>query len=105
MANWIRVASVAEIPPGSGRELMAGSNIVAVFHVADGQFYALDGICPHAGGPLGVGALAGDVVTCPWHGWQFNVKTGHHCLNQRIQHRTFPVQVTGEDVLVDVDAG
>ena len=101
MPNWIRVAHVADIPTGTAREVMAGENIVALFHVGD-EFHALDGICPHAGGPLGEGALTGDVVTCPWHGWQFNVKTGQHCLNPRIEHRTFPVQVRGDEVFVDV---
>lgn len=102
MPHWVRVASVSEIPAGTGREVFAGTNVVALFHT-DGQFYAMDGICPHAGGPLGEGKLTGDVVTCPWHGWQFNVKTGHHCLNQRIHHRTFPVEVRGDEVFVDVD--
>lgn len=101
MSNWIQVAKVSDITPGSGKEVMAGPNIVALFHVGD-RFFALDGICPHAGGPLGEGALTGEVVTCPWHGWQFNVTTGHHCLNPRIQHRTFPVEVRGDEIFIDI---
>ena len=80
---------------------MAGNQVVALFNV-DGKFYALDGICPHAGGPLGEGELRGTVVTCPWHGWQFDVTTGQHCLNARLMHQTFAVRVEGDDILVEV---
>lgn len=101
MTQSVRVASVADVPPGTGKEVMAGNQIVALFNV-DGQFFALDGICPHAGGPLGEGELTGPIVTCPWHGWQFDVTTGRHCLNARLSHGTFVVHVEGDDVLVEV---
>src|SRR5690348_14357617 len=80
MPRLIRVAAVSDVPPGTAREVMAGDQVVALFNV-DGRFYALDGVCPHAGGPLGEGALRGTVVTCPWHGWQFDVVSGENCLN------------------------
>jgi len=99
--SGVRVASVTEVPPGTGREVMAGNQVVALFNV-DGKFYALDGICPHAGGPLGEGELQGTVVTCPWHGWQFDVTTGQHCLNARLTHQTLVVRVEGDDILVEV---
>ena len=102
MPVWYRVASVAELPVGGAMECLAGDRIVAIFNVG-GAIHALDGVCPHQGGPLGKGTLAGAIVTCPWHGWQFNVKTGQHCLNPRIEHRTFPVQVRGDEVFVDVE--
>ena len=51
MADKVRVASISDVPPGSGKELAAAGRVVALFNV-DGQFYALDGVCPHAGGPL-----------------------------------------------------
>lgn len=101
MSQLIRVASIGDIPVGTGKELMAGDRIVAVFNV-DGQLHALDGICPHAGGPLGEGALRGTTVTCPWHGWQFDVVTGKHCLNARITHGVFPVVVQGDEVFVEI---
>ena len=53
---------------------MAG-RIVAVFNV-DGAFHALDGICPHSGGPLAKGTLRQNVVTCPWHGWTYGLHNG-----------------------------
>jgi nitrite reductase/ring-hydroxylating ferredoxin subunit len=101
MAQWIRVASVNDVAAGSAKEVMARDRIVALFNVG-GQFHAMDGVCPHAGGPLGEGLLSGSVVTCPWHGWQFDVTTGKHCLNQRIEHPRYPVKVEHDEVFVEV---
>jgi nitrite reductase (NADH) small subunit len=102
MMNWHRVASVEDCPPGCALELVAGDRIVALFH-ADGQFYALDGVCPHQGGPLGKGALHGCVVTCPWHGWQFDVRTGQHLTNRSVRHDSFPVKVEAGEVFVGIE--
>jgi nitrite reductase/ring-hydroxylating ferredoxin subunit len=102
MSQSYRVAVVDEVPPGTGKEVMAGDQVVALFNV-DGTFHALDGICPHAGGPLGEGTLRGATITCPWHGWQFDVTDGHNCLNAKIRHASFPVRVEGNDVLVEVE--
>ena len=101
MAEWHKVASLAEMSPGTARELTASGRIIALFNV-DGTLFALDGICPHAGGPLGEGDLSGPVVTCPWHGWQFDVTTGRHALNPRIQQARFPVKIEGNDVWVEL---
>ena len=101
MSRSIRIASVSDVPPGSSKEVMADDRVVALFNV-DGKFYALDGVCPHAGGPLGEGTLRGTTVTCPWHGWQFDVSTGQNCLNPRVSHPCFPVNVEGSDVLVEL---
>jgi nitrite reductase (NADH) small subunit len=96
-----RLCQVSEIPAGGGLECVAGDRIVAVFQV-DGEFYALDGICPHAGGPLAKGELQGCIVTCPWHGWQFDISTGQHQLTPRIQQATLPVTIEDGDVFVDL---
>lgn len=101
MSQWHQVARITELPPGTAKELTAGGRVVALFNV-QGTFYALDGVCPHAGGPLGEGELSGCVVTCPWHGWQFDVTTGRHSLNPHLQHTTFSVKVEGDDVLVEI---
>ena len=101
MSELVRVASISEIPPGKGKELVAGGRVVAVYNV-DGQFHALDGVCPHAGGPLGKGALVGSTVTCPWHGWQFDVTTGQHCFSAALKQPRFSVVVQGDDVFVEL---
>jgi nitrite reductase (NADH) small subunit len=101
MPHWIPLIKVADCPPGHGMELVAADRIIALYNV-DGQFHALDGVCPHQGGPLGKGELHGCIVTCPWHGWQFDVRDGRHQLNARQQQPTFNVQVEGDTVMIDL---
>ncbi len=102
MARWIRIAGVGDCPPGKSLETVAEDRIVALFNV-DGQFFALDGVCPHQGGPLGKGCLTGTVVTCPWHGWQFDVRSGQHTFSPNVRQQTLPIRLEGEDVLVELD--
>jgi nitrite reductase (NADH) small subunit len=102
MPDWHRLADVSECPPGCAGEYVAGERIVALFNV-DGTFYALDGICPHQGGPLGKGSLTGCIVTCPWHGFQFDVTTGQHQTSQSLVHPRFPVKVEADAVWVDIE--
>lgn len=99
---WIRVASVAECPEGSAGEFVAEGRIVAVFHTSEGLF-ALDGVCPHQGGPLGKGKLSGCIVTCPWHGWQFDVRSGQHQTSRSLVHPGFAVKIEGDGIYVDLE--
>jgi nitrite reductase (NADH) small subunit len=103
MSRWIAVAQVADCPEGTSKEVMAEDRVVALYCV-DGEHYALDGICPHQGGPLGQGKLTGCVVTCPWHGWQYDVRSGQHQSIPSLVHRHFPVKVEDEQIYVDVEA-
>lgn len=103
MANWVRVASVEECPAGSALEVVAEDRIVALMNV-DGRFFALDGVCPHQGGPLGKGRIEGTIITCPWHGWQFDVTSGRHCLSQSVRQPMFSVRVDGEGIYVDLES-
>lgn len=65
----------AELPEGEGRQLVLEGRSVAVFRDG-GRVFALDGICPHAGSPLGPGTVAEGMVSCPWHGWRFRLADG-----------------------------
>jgi nitrite reductase (NADH) small subunit len=102
MAGFVKMATLAEIPPGTAREVEHSGRIYALFNV-DGVLSALDGICPHQGGPLAAGQVEGTCVTCPWHGWQFDVRTGQTPLNGRLRQPAFAVKVEGNDVLVWVE--
>ena len=75
MGELIKVATVSDLPPGTCRQVDAGGRPVGLFNV-NGTIYAIHGTCTHRGGPLGEGELDGSVVTCPWHGAQFDVTTG-----------------------------
>ena len=101
MPTWTQLARVSDLPVGASKECVAGGRMIALFNV-NGRFYALDGVCPHQGGPLGRGLLEGCIVTCPWHGWQFDVTTGQHQFNAQIVQPRFEVRVDGEWILVDL---
>ena len=101
MPNWIRVVRASECLPGTATEAVVGDRIVALYNV-EGIFYALDGVCPHQGGPLGSGLLDGCIVTCPWHGWQFDVRTGAHLLSKSVVQPSFEVRVEGDWIEVDL---
>jgi len=98
---FVRAAGVEEIPAGEIREVKVGEKAVALAH-ANGKFFAISNVCLHRGGPLGEGMLAGTVVTCPWHGWEFDVSTGQACLNPGVGVETYPTEIRGDEVFVDV---
>ena len=101
MAGFVKLATVGELPPGASKEVEHDGRIVALFNVG-GEVSAIDGICPHQGGPLADGPLEGTTVTCPWHGWQFDVRTGKTPLGGRVRQPVYEVKVEGQDVLVAV---
>jgi len=98
---WHRVSAVAELPVSGGKEFVIDGRIVAIFRSGT-EIFAMDGICPHSGGPLGEGSVQNGIVTCPWHGWQFQISTGQHCLNSRIRQSCFPVKVEDSAVFVEL---
>jgi len=101
VATFVKVASVDDIPVGTGRGYKVMGKSIAVFNV-EGEFHAIDGSCPHQGGPLGEGYLKGTVVTCPLHFWQFDVVRGHSPDFPDASIDKFKVKVDGQDVLVEV---
>ncbi len=98
---FIRAAQAGEITPGSIHEFQVGATAVAVANV-EGKFFAINNVCMHRGGPLGEGELDRQIVTCPWHGWQFDVTTGHMVGNPAIAAPCYAVEVRDGDIFVDV---
>ena len=96
-----RVAAVAEIPPGRAKTCMAGGKALAVVNL-DGKFHAIDNTCVHRGGPLGEGAVDGNSLICPWHGWQFDLSTGECTTNPAVRVGCYEVSVDGDEVYVEV---
>lgn len=99
MDPLVAAGKVSEIPPGTSRVLVVQGLPVALFNV-DGTFYAVSHVCLHRGGPIGEGKLDGTTVTCPLHGWQYDVRTGRNLANPAARLRTFAVRVEGDVVLV-----
>src|SRR5713226_50082 len=101
MTEWIKVAERFEIQPGKSKVVDLLGQSIAIFNV-EGQFCATDNSCPHQGGPLGEGALEEDVITCPWHAWRYNVRTGCAVLTQKV--RTFDTRTDGNAVEIAVSS-
>jgi len=103
MAQFVKVGTKAELEGlEAGKLVQAGEQSIAFFNLG-GSYYAIENTCPHAGGPLAEGSLAGEVVTCPWHASRFNVKTGAVLAPPAAQGvKSFPVRVTGNDVEVQI---
>ena len=97
--RFVTVARVEEVPPGSVRTVRAGDEEIALAHV-DGEFYATQHACLHLHGPLGEGRIEDHVLTCPWHGWQYDLRTGEHEFDRAIRLQTYEVRV--EDGKVQV---
>ena len=93
------VARVEDLPTGRALVAKVGETEVAVFH-CDGGFYATQAACLHLGGPVGRGKLDGCVVSCPWHGWQYDVRTGENEFDRALRLETYEVVVEGGEVKV-----
>ncbi len=98
--GFVTVARVGEIPEGGVKVVRVEDQAVAVFHV-DGQYFAIDDVCTHDGGPLAEGALEGHVIECPRHGARFDVRSGAVlCLPAIAPVPTYAVKVEGDEIKV-----
>jgi nitrite reductase (NADH) small subunit len=95
---FARVAAVSDLPPGSATMAAVGDYDIAVFNV-DGTIYAIDDVCPHFAGPLHEGTVDAGVVSCPLHGWCFNLSDGT-MTNGRRSVSTFDVLVENGEISV-----
>lgn len=86
------VAKVGDVKPGEAKVVVVLGRLVALYNV-NGAFYATENTCLHRGGPLGEGFLDGAIVTCPQHGWQYDVRTGSNFMNPAATLRTYRVFV------------
>ena len=102
VSNWVKACAAEDIPPFEGRRIKIEGSYVGVFHTGEG-FYAIGDVCPHLGGPLSDGIVAGTEVSCPLHNRRVALKSGEMAggdLSCRVP--TFPVEVRGSMVYLDV---
>jgi len=102
MSGWKKLLDCPNLLPQSGQVVMMEEKPVALFNI-DGEFIAMDNKCPHRGGSLGDGEIEGDIVTCPWHGWQFNCRTGKAVENDAIIVRTYEIENRSEGIFIKVN--
>ena len=108
MARYV-IATTRELPPGTSKIVNVAGRSIGVFNVK-GEYFALKNVCPHQGAPLCLGEVTGtllpsrpgefvygrdgEIVRCPWHGWEFDIKTGKSFFNpHRVRVRTYEVTV------------
>jgi nitrite reductase (NADH) small subunit len=101
VAEFKKIANTGDIPSGQGRIFDISGNQIAVWNL-NGNFFAFQNVCPHRGGPVGEGELNGTTITCPWHGWQFNIQTCQGLTNPSSKLTKYDVRVQGNDVEVSV---
>ncbi|MBI4373201.1 MAG: Rieske (2Fe-2S) protein [Candidatus Omnitrophica bacterium] len=99
MADFIKVATKSEIESGGGKKVEVGGKEIALFNI-DGKFYAMDDTCAHQGGPLSEGSVENQIVTCPWHAWEYDVTTGGCLTNPGVTQNQYEVKVEGDDILI-----
>jgi 3-phenylpropionate/trans-cinnamate dioxygenase ferredoxin subunit len=102
MTEFVSVATLEQVPAGKCRPVFVAGSVIALFNV-QGQVYALDDACPHAGSSLGMGEFDGAVVQCRAHGLRFDVRTGCMPGVDGLRARTRAVRVTGDEIAVAVD--
>ena len=101
MTEYTQCANLSELAEGTCRTVEVAGLEVALFNVA-GATFCLENTCLHRGGPLGGGTLDGEVVTCPWHAWQYNVRTGENLFDPAVKIAVYPVVVERNDIKVAV---
>ncbi len=101
MARMVKVAEVTELAPGQGKLVQVDEQDIALFNV-DGTYYATGAVCPHEEGPLHEGEVDGDTIVCPWHGYDFNVKTGECSVIPELRVKTFVVMTEGNDLFIEM---
>ena len=111
------VAAARELPPGSRKLVDIDGRGIVIFNIG-GEFFALANRCPHQGGNLCEGRLIGlvesnepgvyrysrrgEILRCPWHGWEFDIRTGQsYCDPERIRAKAYPVQTAPGKTVVE----
>lgn len=99
----VKLANTQDVPEGKGIVVKGQEGMDIALFKCEGKIYAMENTCPHMGGPLGEGQLEDCIVTCPWHGWQFDVRTGA-CENMPGDDaRHLDVTVIGDEIYLNGD--
>ena len=98
---FVRAAKASDIPTGTIHEIQIAGKALALANFG-GKYFAINTTCLHRGGPLGQGALQDKIVTCPWHGWEYDVTTGKLIQNPAMSVACYPTETRGEEVFIDI---
>jgi nitrite reductase (NADH) small subunit len=101
VGNMMRVASLTDLASDKPLGVTLDGKKIALFRVGD-EVFATSGVCPHARGPIDCGTVANKAVTCPWHGWSFDLHSGQCTEDPDLKLATYPVRIEGDDILVEL---
>ena len=101
LARFVKVAEKRDLIDGFGKIVTVEGRSIALFRVKN-EYFALANVCLHRGGPLGDGVVNGSVVTCPWHGWKFDVRTGSFTVIPTLKVTTYKVREQDGSVMVEI---
>ena len=100
MADFVKVAQIGNIPTGEATIVEVEGEEVCIANVG-GKIYAIGNTCSHRGGPLGDGQIEGEIVTCPWHGADFNLRTGEALSPPAsLPQPTYQIQLDGDEIKI-----
>ena len=102
--KWLRVVPAGAIPEKEGRRVQYGDQVVALFNLGE-EYCAIENQCPHKGGPLADGIVAGKNVFCPLHNWKISLETGCALSGGEGKVKTYPVKVINGDICVAFEEG
>ena len=97
--DFVVVGRTSDFAPGAGKMVDVSGRHVAVFRLGD-EFFALDNMCLHRGGPLCEGPIEREIVTCPWHGWSYQIRTGTMVQDPRVGVSKHEIRITGDEIAV-----
>jgi nitrite reductase (NADH) small subunit len=99
---YVKLTTESELPgDGEAKEFELGDRVICVANV-NGTITAMDNVCLHMGGPLGQGFIEGDKIVCPWHGWEYDLKTGVVSDDPKSKLAVYPVKTENGDVLIEI---
>ena len=101
LGGRVKVAEPNELADGGSKVITIAGRSVALFRIKD-QYFAIANNCLHRGGPLGEGEVKNYEVTCPWHGWRYNLMDGSFSLIPTLRVKTFPVRESSEGVFIEL---
>ena len=102
MTAFTKLTTQSELPAvNEAKEFSCGNKEICIANI-NGSYSAMDNVCLHRGGPIGQGFVKQGKVVCPWHGWEYDVKTGAAAHNAAARVAVYAIKVEGDSVLVEL---
>jgi len=102
MTETVKIARKSELPSqDEAKEFTVGDRVICLANVG-GELSAMDNVCLHRGGPLGQGIVTDGKIVCPWHGWQYDPRSGAATHDPAAKVKVYPVKIEGDDVLIEL---